>query len=470
MTFSGPPEDFAETPPALDGEPSFSEPGTRVTLTGPRANQTIMRLVYSIGGTGLMQVSNVLSGIALARALGPEHRGQLSQIIAWYSFISSVLMFGINDSLVYYKSRGDSAASVLSTAFTGCIITAVLSVASCLMAYFLHLAELPPSARVAALVFLFFPPIYQFSQVVMSYFQVSEKPRLWTLLRLSQGPVYVMLIITAVALRRSTVLSMVMANLASASTPLLIGLVAIAIERPRLRVPPFGEMRRFFAYGSLLITQKISIVSKDNLDRMILPFFISATLFGNYVVAATCAFLIGLIGPSIDLVAFPTVARQSDPVLKRRMAELFVSGTIFLTALGLIILIPLAPWLVTLLFGDAYRSAAPLVAYFLVAGALQAVRNVLGGMFKAFARGGSLAWIETVNSVLMLLVIVGLARREGALAGALAHLISAAVSISLALYLAARNLGLSPVRMISPAAAFKEGHALWRRTVLRRSA
>jgi O-antigen/teichoic acid export membrane protein len=122
------------------------------------------------------------------------------------------------------------------------------------------------------------------------------------------------------------------------------------------------------------------------------------------------------------------------------------------------------------LFGDAYRSAAPLVAYFLVAGALQAVRNVLGGMFKAFARGGSLAWIETVNSVLMLLVIVGLARREGALAGALAHLISAAVSISLALYLAARNLGLSPVRMISPAAAFKEGHALWRRTVLRRSA
>jgi hypothetical protein len=110
MTSSGPPEDFADTSPGLDGEPSFSEPDTKVTLNGPRSNETILRLVYSIGGTGLIQASNFLSGIALARTLGPEHRGQLSQIIAWYSFITPVLLFGLNDAVVYFSCRGMRAS------------------------------------------------------------------------------------------------------------------------------------------------------------------------------------------------------------------------------------------------------------------------------------------------------------------------------------------------------------------------
>lgn len=425
----------------------------------------LRRIVYSIGGTGLVQISNFASGIALARLLGPEHRGELSQIIAWYGFLAPVLLLGLNDSVVYFRSRGDVRADVLGTAFTGCAVTILLALGACGTAFALNLQHLPPDARPAAFVFLAFVPIFHLSQVIMGYFQASSQTKVWMLLRTVGGPSYVVFIILAFLVHSANVLGMVFANLASQLVPVIIGLIAITLERPKLRLPSWAELHRFFAYGSILTMQRISVVSRDNLDRMVLPFFITATSFGNYVVSATTAYFVFIVGVSVDLVSFPAVARQTDPQKKIRMAETFIAGTVLLTTVAVIGLLIVSPMLITIMFGEAYRAAVPLVVYFLIAGGLQAIRTVVGGVFKAFARGGSLAWIEAVNSILMFVVLFGLARREGAMAGALSHLISASLSCALAFVLAVLNLGLSPTRLILPLGLIDQGRAVFRRSM-----
>ena len=91
-----------------------------------------------------------------------------------------------------------------------------------------------------------------------------------------------------------------------------------------------------------------------------------------------------------------------------------------------------------------------LAPWFLVAGAAQALRIVVGGAFKAFNLSGPMMRFEFVGSAIMLAILVGAGTHLGIFAGVLAHIVSAFISLAIALYAGVRTLKLSPRRLIFP--------------------
>jgi O-antigen/teichoic acid export membrane protein len=407
-------------------------------------------MVHALLSTIILQIAGLASGVMIARLLGPTFRGELSQIVGWFSFLAPLCLMGLNDAVVYYRSSNRSGDAIFSAALAGSVLTIAIGLLLCLAALHFRLEHLSRSAVLGAWAFLLFVPGYHLSNILSSYLQSSSHVWFWTIQRVAYGPLYVAFIALAALLGHGTVFGVASANAAAVMVPVLIGAACVGWSGGRLAKPRLRDIEELFHFGAPLTLQKLSVVIRDNLDKMVLPFFISAAALGQYVVAATTAYLIFVVAASIDLVSFPAIVRAPEGQPRKEAAEGFLSGTILLSAIGTAMLIVVAPPLVSILFGRPFAKAVPLIPLFAAAGALQGIRMVFGGVFKAYARSGTLAWIEAINSIIFVGVLLTCGRVLGVWAGVLAHFLSAATSCIVAAVLAVRMLGLSPLKILVP--------------------
>lgn len=408
------------------------------------------RIVFAFASTGILQFFNFVTGILIARLLGPAHRGEVSQIIAWFGFVSSIAILGLNDGVVYFKSSPDGSSKVLSSALIVSIFTIFLGVFLCLIVISLHLKYLPEPARTASWIYLSIAPLYQIQFIYSSYLQAGHNVRAWSVMRAVPSPTYAIAIIAVALIGQATVPGIITANSISMLIMVAVGVYFVfKIDGP-LPPPSFALGKKIFFYGLPLTLQRLSACCKDNLDRMVLPFFISSAALGNYVVAATFSFLIYLIGFTVDLVTFPAIVRAGDTEAKIRTSERAISAVTVSVAAAALVISPFSNFLVVLLFGEPYRAAAALAPYFMIAGGLQAIRVVVGGAMKAFEWNRSLAAIEAFSSIVMFGALLIFGKDLGIYGGVVAHLLSASMSIIVAGIIAVRGLGFSLRRMLVP--------------------
>ncbi|WP_298190289.1 oligosaccharide flippase family protein [Novosphingobium sp.] len=409
------------------------------------------KVLFAFLATGVMQLSSFASGIMLARMLSPSLRGEVAQVIAWFSFIVPVMMLGINDSVAYFRSRNPAeGTAVLAGAFLLSIPFILIATLMCITVILTIFSSSSALAISGAWLFLFYAPFYQWQQIFYSYFQAGARPAVWTIARVLPGLVYISGLFLVWYSGHASPANVIAANVISLAVTLVVCAGIVLRSGEPFKMPETALIGRVFRFGVPVIFQRIAIVCRDNLDRMILPFFVTASDLGHYVVAGSIAYLIYVVGMTIDLVGFPAMAAVKDDDARRRLAELCIS----MTFLMLIILVTCFAFviepLVLLLFGKNYAASTALAPWFLIAGAAQALRIVVGGAFKAFNLSGPMMRFEFVGSVIMLVVLVGGGSHFGVFAGALAHIISAFVSLAIALYAAVQTLKLSPRRLMLP--------------------
>lgn len=409
------------------------------------------KILFAFFATGVMQLSNFASGVLLARMLGPTMRGEVAQVIAWFSFIVPVLLLGINDSVAYFRSRDpEQSTAVLLSAFLLSVPLTLTAALLCIGVIFTALAGTSPLAISAAWLFLLYAPFYHWQQIFYSYFQAGSRPAVWTLVRIVPGVVFIGGLLLIMLYGHADTVRVIAANVISLSVTLLVCLAIFWRSAERLRRPSADLAMQMFRFGAPVVFQRIAIVCRDNLDRMILPFFVTASALGHYVVAASVAYLIYVVGMTVDLVGFPAMARVKDDDARRRIAELCISATlVFLVVTVGCFSLMIEP-VVMLLFGKNYFASIALVPWFLVAGAAQALRIVVGGAFKAFNLSGPMARFEFLGAVVMAVILFAGSAQYGVFAGALAHIISAFISLAIALFAAVRTLKLSPRHIFLP--------------------
>jgi O-antigen/teichoic acid export membrane protein len=409
------------------------------------------RLFLAFLSTGIIQLTNFASGIALARLLGPALRGEVAQIIAWFGLIASVTMMGVNDGVAFFRSRDPATSGGVLYAALACLLPfAAIGLALCSVVILLMLGDLSPVSRLAAWAFLLFVPLYQLQQVLFSYLQAGTKAGVWTIVRCIQGIVYILGLLAIAILGIADSLTVIFANLLGLSTCVVIGFVFAFRAGARLNRTDTLSSHTLLRYSTPLVFQKVAAACRDNLDKIILSMVLAPAILGHYVVAASVAYLIYIVGLTIDLVGFPAMTRVKDDTIRRAMAEFLISATFWVLVATVLILVPLREPVIRILFGPEFLQLASLVPYFLVAGALQALRMVIAGAFKAFDKGRVLAGVEIVNAVVMVVALVSCLSRFGVFAGVLAHLASSLVAAIIAIALAIRVLGLSPTNMLLP--------------------
>jgi O-antigen/teichoic acid export membrane protein len=419
-----------------------------------RRSKSTSALSASLFTSSAVQGLNVITGILLARALGPQGRGELTAVLLWPLVLAVVGSLGITESATYYAARGTTSAGTLvgTLVALGIAQSAVLvGIGALVLPTVLanHSASTINSARL----FLAVIPLSLLSLYLMGLLNGLHRYGWFQALRfLVVAGTVTGLVICRLA-DALTVRKAVVVYLAAHLLTLAVAVVAIAkSETGDLRLDR-GVLRELLVYGLKSHSSNVPSMLNERLDQLVISIFLAPARLGLYVIAVTMTSVTNLIGSSVSFVAFPAVARIAPGDERTAAARRFVVFTVLISAAFTIPFILFTGPLIALLFGEAFSGATNVCRILLVAAVALSTTRAVGAILKAINRpldagiAETLALVVTVAALAVLLPTMGI--MGAGVASLLAYLISCAFSVRQA----ARALGVASRWMLLPTRA-----------------
>lgn len=405
-----------------------------------------------IGLKGVSILLGLVSSILIARALGPADKGAYNLAIVVSSILSIAINFGFKEGSFFYTARGEMTVgqgyvgTLLLTALAACVI-GPLGVAA--VSGQGTLAE--QGVLVVTLVIL--TPLAVHSNAVQSLLLGTNRAVVLYLL-----PVVVQAFTIAAAVVTVIVLDlgtkgMVWGSAGALAASQLIALAVLRHRQGRLFAPlPFALLRRACRFGSLLWVSSLLGVLLQRIDQVVVAQVRGSAALGQYALAV----VIGELLYSIDIplttamrfrVTSGTAQEAAD--LVGRVARLLV--IVIVAACGLMALA--APWLVPLLYSDAYQPAVPALLAYLPAAAFLSISRVIGEDIGYQHKRTDLVLLNNgvclaVNLVLLWVLVP----RMGIVGAALASVGAYLLLMIMNTWFHSRLAGVSPLTVLIPRA------------------
>jgi O-antigen/teichoic acid export membrane protein len=374
--------------------------------TGREVGRTAGYNVTAVAAAGL-------GGIIVARALGPEMRGDYAAVTAWFGVVLIIGSMGQPAALCFHvahdpgNARGyvaTSRAMMLvtgTTALTGGILLAPL------------LARGDVGLTVAYRI-VFGASIMAFVGASYTFSLQARNLRWWNEVRVSQPVLSLALLIVLWRLRLLT--------LTAALVVLALTMLAqlgwaywrcrsagLAPGRAQARL-----VRPLAGYGMAQIAALTPATLNARLDQLVLSQAVPPAVLGQYAIAVSCTLLPIPLVSAIGNVAFPRLASRSHVDRRaHRMQWLGILGSACAAAAALVPLDLVAPWLIPRVFGPGYAEVVPLLWILTPAGVFLACNQVTGDVLRGrkrpllVARAEGLAAVFTVALLVALLPVVG---------------------------------------------------------------
>jgi O-antigen/teichoic acid export membrane protein len=383
-------------------------------LTSALRRRGVGRLMARTAGYNVGSAAAAgLGGIIVARALGPEMRGEYAAVTAWFGVALMIGGMGQPAALCFHvahdpgNARGYVATSRAMMLVTGIAVLAGGILLAPLLAK--GNAGLTVAYRIA-----FATSIVAFVGASYTFSLQATNLHWWNQVRVSQPVLSLAFIVVLWRLRMLTldaaliVLALTMflqlgwAYYRCRSADLVPGHAQVRLVRPLAR------------YGLSQIAALTPASLNANLDQLVLSQAVPPAVLGRYAIAVSCSLLPLPMVSAIGNVAFPRLAsRRRVDGLAGRMQWLGILGTACATAGALLPLDMVAPWLIPRVFGPGYAGAVPLLWILTPAGVFLACNQVTGDILRGrkrplvVARAQGLAAIVTVILLLALLPVVG---------------------------------------------------------------
>jgi O-antigen/teichoic acid export membrane protein/O-antigen ligase len=403
----------------------------------------------SLVASGGLQLVVIISGVLVARSLGPEDRGYFALIVV----VSSVCIFigtmGLPLAATYYIAQGPSHARQIAAALVRISIFQVVAALALQMAVLAPLVmHEPERVKAAALISLAMVPGILAFTFGCAILQGQQRFAAFNLLRILPTAIYVAAVLV-VFLLQSADLVRIMAIWTAAY--LVGGFLALAVAvrglpaGPAEGPPPARSQMTRFGLKSLL--GSVSPIESLRLDQALVGLFLNPMTLGLYVVAQAFANPPRVVATTVGMVAYPEVASRSDPGAARRaMWRHFFFG-VALSALVIVPLAVVAGELVTFFFGNEFSDATPIARILLVGTLFMAARRILTDGINGLGYPGLGTLAEVASWILLLPALAILLPQYGAEGVALSLTISWGGSLLLLLALvgmAGRRLSWTP--------------------------
>jgi O-antigen/teichoic acid export membrane protein/O-antigen ligase len=403
----------------------------------------------SLGASGLAQLLLIVSGVLVARSLGPEDRGYLALLIVVSGVCILIGTMGIPIAATYYIARDHSQARQITSSVLR------LSVFQAVATFVLQLAVLaalvldePGRVQAAALISLgMVPGLFAFAYGT-AILQGQQRYTAFNTLRILPTAVYVVAVLVIFSLGAADLVR-VMAVWAAANYIggfLALGVAVRGLPTGSAESPPpaRSEMSRF---GVKTLFGSTSPIDALRLDQAVVGLLLTPVALGLYVAAQALTNLPRLVAYSIGLVAYPQVASQRDPHAARRVLWRY-----FIIGVTLSALIVAATWiaagqLVTLFFGNEFSEATSITRILLLGTLCMAARRVLTDGVNGLGHPGLGTFAEVTSWVLLAPAVAILLPRFGIEGVAFALTFAWGASLLLLLGL----VGLGEARLASAA-------------------
>ena len=401
------------------------------------------RVVRAMGGSlfaaGTSQVLLVISGVLVARGLGPEDRGYAALLIVVSGVCYLLGSIGLPSAVTYYIARdpGNTRAIVRSLRGVGAVqVAATLCLQVVILAIVVR--DDPDRVRVAAAVSLLLAPGLFFFGYGLAVLQGQQRFAALNVLRTFPTAAYVFGVLALFATHSADLVRVMcvwsLASFVGGMLALGAALLRLQAVAPSDSPPPSrAELSKFGLKGFLSFYSPVDVF---RLDQAVVGLFLTPVALGLYVVAQAFTGVPRVVAYSIGLVAYPRVASESRPRAARAVMWKYWFFGVAVSALAVGVLVVLADVLVRILYGTEFDGAAPIARILLVGTFFMAARRVLTDCINGLGHPG-LGTVAEVSSWIVLVPAVALLLPTMGAAGiALALAISWAFSLLLLLALA----------------------------------
>jgi O-antigen/teichoic acid export membrane protein len=403
-------------------------------LASALRRRSVGRQVASTAGFNVVATAaSGLGGIIVARALGPEVRGEYAAVMAWFGLALIVGDMGQPAALCFHVARDPAnARSYVATSRAMMIVTGITAlIAGILLAPLLARgnAGLTIAYRIA-----FATSIVAFVGASYTFSLQATNLHWWNTVKVSQP---ILSLALTIVLWRLRMLTLNAALIVMAFTMLLQ--LGWAYYRCRSAgLAPGHAQRRLVRplalYGAAQIAALTPAVLNADLDQLALSQLVPPAALGRYAIAVSCSLLPIPMVSAIGYVAFPRLAsRRRVDGLAGRVQWLGILGSACAAVCALVPLDLIAPWLIPHVFGPGYTGVVPLLWILTPAGVFLACNQVTGDMLRGrkrpmvVARAQGLAAVFTVVLLIVLLPVAGV--YGAAIASAVAYGVALAMML-----------------------------------------
>lgn len=382
-----------------------------------------------------------LAGLTiLARLLDPREFGLLAFAMAYIVYVETIGDLGTGTALIYWPDRREDAAQVtflinLAAGLGWCIVTLLLAP---FIADFFNAPEGTNIVRALAIGFIikYLGNTHDALTRKDLRFQARALPEL--ALSLVKAGVSILL-----AWKGFGAWSLVAGHLAglTASTAFFW---TITSWRPRWSFPR-DLFKPMLAYGRGIISVNILEAVLVQTDLAAVGRSLGVTALGLYQLAgklpeATVTVIVRIAG-RVLLPAFSRVAASGeDPKHAYLTAARYIAAVTLPLSAGLAIL---AEPLVLVFFGTDWIAAAPILTALAILAGIRALGVQSGDVLKATGRVGTLARIQVLRAVLVVIVVI-IAAQRSAVAVATSLALVDGIAVTIAFFITARVIGVSP--------------------------
>ncbi|HUA55314.1 MAG TPA: oligosaccharide flippase family protein [Candidatus Sulfotelmatobacter sp.] len=408
-------------------------------------------LIVTLFTTGVLQLANLASGLLAARLLLPEGRGALAVAILWPTTLAYLLLFGLNDAVLFYSAnRQERPERVFAAGLWLGITGALIAMAAGYIAVIpLAYRDYPPETRALATWLLLIIPLHILGMAFQEMLRGHHRMGAWNLLRVAQGVGYVAFILAALWLHAGTVEGFGIAYMLAHVPPLAAALLlCLAAGWGSWRFHA-DTARRVLRYGARIHLGSVVNMLNGRIDQMLVAGTLSAAAMGLYVVAVTLSQVTATLANSVSMAAWPRAAAAADAE-RPRVIGLYLRLTLVLLIGTTAALYAAAPLIVRLLFGGAFADATPIVRVLLLGAIPIAVKEFFVLAFKAYDRSLAISKGELATLVANVALLALLIPRFGLIGAATAYVAVRWLSTLYLAWLVRRELGLRLTPLLAP--------------------
>lgn len=406
------------------------------------------RAIFLTSGAQIViQAVGLLTGILVARLLGPDGRGQLAAVISWAAMLAYLGNLGLPTALTYASAKMPELRHQL---FGNGLLMAVvqwmiLGTIGWLLLPLVLAKQGPLLAHLAVLYLWVYLPLNLLTLYANAIQQGSGHYARYNAVRVSVPIGYALLLLIFWAIQRFNVESVVLANILSNVLTLSLAMVLTLPPLWRLahRVSEswigFANLRGNLRYGLSAQIGTLQPFSGLRLDVLALTILSTTHDLGLYMAALAGAGLIRAQGYALGQVVLPEVAKRKRRfeqwrIIRRAMILAGVGGCVAF----IIVLFAAAP-LLSLIYGKPFVPAAPILKILVAAGTVGAVYRILADGLRGMGKPGISTLAEIIGVGVGVLGLAVFIPTRGVSGAALAVLVASVASLVAALWFAFRQ-------------------------------
>lgn len=341
----------------------------------------------------------VISGILVARILGPEGRGYLALLVVFPVILSQLGSLGLPQAATYFIAMNrDDARAVYNMLKMPFIRQVLVLVIIHLVIVYLYVRHEPGEVILSGYLSLIVIPGMLAQEYGLAALQGCQQYMAFNVIRLMPATIYTILILSIFLTQVGSLPSIAFVWVCSY---VIVGLfvayfvrydaLGLAGKKNDTRSPSFSQMIKFGLKG---LIGTVSPMQNFRLDQLVAGLFLSPAALGLYVVGQAFTNLVHFIAQSASMVEYPAVAANGNNKTARQLIWRFFASVSIMNGVVVFTLIALMPILITFFFGKAFSESIPIARLLLLGAYFESLRRILVEGMKGMGKPEVSTWAE----------------------------------------------------------------------------